>query len=199
MNYLAHIYLSGEDREVLFGNFIGDAIKGKQYEQYTKGVQKGILLHRAIDAFTDTHEIPFLARKKLRSIHGKYAGVVLDILYDHFLAVHWEKHHHIELEQFTLNFYQIIDQMQSSLPHKMTALFEFMRRDNWLYQYKSLSGLDRAFKGLAKRTRFESGMEFAKDYLIKNYDWFEENFNSFFPDLISFAESKRSNSQSNSS
>ena len=90
MNYLAHIYLSNEEEEITLGNFIADGVKGKKYVQFPLGIQQGILLHRAIDSFTDAHPIVRKSTKRLHKKYGHYSGVIVDILYDHFLAKNLE-------------------------------------------------------------------------------------------------------------
>ena len=92
MNFLAHIYLSGDSRELLIGNFIGDYVKGKDYEKYPPAIQDGILLHRKIDWFTDDHSITKKAKKLVRGQYGLYAGIVIDIFYDHYLSANWDQY-----------------------------------------------------------------------------------------------------------
>ena len=103
MNYLAHIYLSNEEEEITLGNFIADGIKGKKYIQFPLGIQQGILLHRAIDSFTDAHPIVRKSTRRLHKKYGHYSGVIVDILYDHFLAKNWMKYHSIPLHKYIEN------------------------------------------------------------------------------------------------
>ena len=98
MNFLAHIYLSGSDPDILLGNFMADQIKGRDLSSYGHNVRNGIILHRMIDHFTDTHVVSGEARAILRPSMGKYAGVVLDVFYDHFLATKWNDHHDVEYD-----------------------------------------------------------------------------------------------------
>ena len=100
MNFLAHIYLSGDNDLIKIGNFMADGIRGKQYENYPLEIQKGIILHRAIDTFTDAHPIFRQSTKRLHNNYHHYAGVIVDILYDHFLAKNWNKYSDEKLEDF---------------------------------------------------------------------------------------------------
>ncbi|MCK5774848.1 MAG: DUF479 domain-containing protein, partial [Bacteroidales bacterium] len=89
MNFLAHIYLSGKNKDIALGNLIGDMVKGRSYEKYEQDIRIGLLLHRAIDDFTDKHELFLKSKRLLSQDFNRYAGIVLDIYYDHFLATHW--------------------------------------------------------------------------------------------------------------
>ena len=87
MNYLAHIYLSGDDDEdLMIGNYIGDCVKGRRISDYPFRIQCGLLLHREIDSFTDTHPVYLQSKRRFMPVAGHYAGVVCDVVYDHFLA-----------------------------------------------------------------------------------------------------------------
>src|SRR5690606_38990711 len=100
MNFLSHLYLSGKSTEIIIGNFIGDFVKGAKMDDYPPEVTKGIKLHREIDFFTDNHPVVMKSKDKLRVKHGHYAGVVVDMFYDHFLAVDWESYHPQPLKIF---------------------------------------------------------------------------------------------------
>src|SRR6478609_22744 len=118
MNFLAHIFLSNDQDEIIIGNFIADAVKGNNYKIYSEEVQKGILLHRQIDYFTDTHSVFIQSRTRLREEFGKYAGVVGDIFYDHFLAANWTQFHPTPLDLYSKEIYSLIEQNWSILPPK---------------------------------------------------------------------------------
>ena len=107
MNFLAHIYLSGTDEGVKIGNFMADSIRGRQYESYPKAIMKGILLHRAIDSFTDNHPIYRKSKHRLHEKYGHYSGVIMDIVYDHFLAKNWASYSDELLENYAQNFYTL--------------------------------------------------------------------------------------------
>jgi len=106
MNFLAHIYLSGDNEQVKIGNFMADSIKGKKYLKYPGDLQKGIILHRAIDYYTDTHPVFKQSTQKLFPEYGHYSGIIVDIFYDHFLASNWKKYSEVPLKEYTLNFLQ---------------------------------------------------------------------------------------------
>ena len=109
MNYLAHIYLSGDNKMIKIGNFMADSIRGKSYEVYERDIKRGILLHRAIDSFTDMHPIYRQSKHRLHSKYGHYSGVIMDIFYDHFLAKNWSLYSKTPLEEFTTDFYILLE------------------------------------------------------------------------------------------
>ena len=181
MNFLAHIYLSGSDDDVLLGNFMGDQVKGRDLSRFSNGIKKGILLHRRIDHFTDTHEVTAKTRKALHPSMGKYAGVVLDVFYDHFLAINWLAHHSDALEEFVLRTYDLIDQRSEELPEKTKYLFRFMKRQDWLNSYVQVDGIERALIGLSRRAKNGERMANSRAVLIDNYDDISKSFDQFFP------------------
>ena len=183
MNFLAHLYLSGDDEEVLVGNFIGDFVKGAQMDHYPQNVQKGIRLHRSIDYYTDTHEIVLQSKIRLREKFRHYAPVIVDVYYDHFLARDWAKFSKTPLKEYTENFYQLINKYFDMIPKGVIHMLSFMARDNWLYNYQFIEGIDRALTGMSRRTKFESKMEEASKSLKEHYESFDKEFHQFFPDL----------------
>ena len=188
MNFLAHIYLSFGDESLLIGNFIGDFVKGKALEKYPSEVQKGIILHREIDQFTDTHPIVHDTKKRLRPKFHHYAPVISDVFYDHFLASLWLNYHTIPLEEFTISAYNMLLKNRDLIPDKALHMLSYMKRDNWLYNYQFVEGIDRALTGMSRRTPYESKMEEASRSLEKHYGVFKADFTSFFPDLIAHCQ-----------
>ena len=183
MNFLAHIYLSGEDPWITVGNFIGDFVKGKALETYPELIRKGITLHRKIDEFTDNHEIVLKSKIRLRPTYRHYAPVIADVFYDHFLAVNWLDYHADKLEDFTAEFYGMIHQHHDLLPPSAQHMFEYMSTQDWLSNYRHITGINRALTGMSRRTRFDSGMETAVKELEKNYEAYQTEFKQFFPHL----------------
>ncbi len=183
MNFLAHIYLSGDEPDTIWGNFIGDGVKGKQLLSYPKGIRQGIELHRHIDHFTDNHPITAEARKLIRPHFRKYAGVVLDMYFDHFLGQDWERYHHQPLEEFVPEIHDLLNRFEPKMPEKTRRFFFYMKEHNWLLNYRNLDSLSRVFKGMSSRTPFESNMENAVPVLIEHYDELSGFFTEFFPDL----------------
>lgn len=184
MNFLAHAYLSGEDEKLLIGNFIADFVKGKQaLGKFDEAVKRGIYLHRSIDAFTDSHPVVQQSKSRLREKYRHYSGVIVDVFYDHFLAVHWPKYHTKPLEEYAAKTYGIVTAHHDILPERVQEFFPYMVRGNWLYNYSRVEGIARALTGMSRRTPFDSKMDEATNELIQYYDEFASEFEVFFPDL----------------
>jgi acyl carrier protein phosphodiesterase len=182
MNFLAHAHLSGDNQKLLIGNFIADFVKGKAaLDRYDGEIRKGILLHRAIDAFTDTHPTVTLSKNRLREKYRHYSGVIVDVFYDHFLAKNWSTFHHQPLDAFAEKVYGIVDDHIDVVPMQVQDFFPYMKRGNWLYNYRQLEGIGRALTGMSRRTPYESKMDESLSDLVKHYDAFESEFSEFFP------------------
>lgn len=190
MNYLAHIYLSGDNDLVTIGNFIADGIKGKSYKKYPRDFQIGILLHRHIDTFTDAHEVVRQSTKRLHEKYGHYSGIIVDILYDHFLAKNWDNYSTKSLKSYVGNFYDSLETHYEILPLRIQKMMPYMITDNWLESYASIEGISRVLDGMNRRTKNRSGMDAAVNELEIFYLEFETEFSLFFKELILFSEEK---------
>ncbi|TVR42866.1 MAG: DUF479 domain-containing protein [Bacteroidia bacterium] len=188
MNFLAHLYLSGNKDHLIIGNFIADMVKGSQINGYSSSVKEGILLHRQIDTFTDAHVVVSRSKERLRERYRLYAGVVVDMYYDHFLARYWDEFSAHALDEYVARAYRILDGVKTSLPPRAQYILPFMVDHNWLVNYADPDSLRRNFAGMARRTPFDSGMETAVEYLLRHYKDFEEEFRLFFPDIVNFVE-----------
>ena len=190
MNFLAHLYLSGNIADIKVGNFIADGVRGKQKKEFSTQIQQGIVLHRAIDTFTDTHPCVDMSVARLHDTQGRFAPVVVDIFYDHFLAKNWANYHTQPLEIYAQEFYVFIRTYWEILPERVREVVFYMEKQNWLYNYQSLKGMTKAFEGMSKRTKFASNMLTAPQDLEKDYLLFEEDFTAFFPQLVAFSKQK---------
>ncbi|NOU58791.1 ACP phosphodiesterase [Marinifilum caeruleilacunae] len=184
MNFLAHLYLSGESEKVKVGNFIGDYIKGKKYMNYHPDVQKGIILHRNIDHFTDKHPLVIQSSQKLKDGFGRYSGVVVDLIYDHFLANYWSEYHSSSIEQFVTKSHEILVKNYLILPNKVKMFLPFLIQSRRLESYAHLDGLQTALDIMARRTSLPDQSEYAIDTLQEHYKDFEEEFKSFMKDML---------------
>jgi acyl carrier protein phosphodiesterase len=190
MNFLAHIYLSNESEHIKIGNFIADAIIGNKYNHLPEEIQKGIKLHRQIDSFTDAHEIVRKSKRRLHERYNHYDGVIIDILYDHYLAKNWANYSQIPLRDYTQAFYKILTKNYELLPDKTKHLMPHMIQDDWLYNYGNLDGIERVLQGMNRRTKNKSQMHLAIEDLKINYSNFENDFEEFFQQLINFTNKK---------
>ncbi|CAG0997615.1 MAG: DUF479 domain-containing protein [Bacteroidetes bacterium] len=188
MNFLAHFYLSNFNEALIVGNFIADSVKGKQFEHFPKDIQKGILLHRQIDEFTDKHAIVMKTKESLRIKHGKFSPVISDIIYDHFLASNWEKYSAVPLKSYSHSIYRTLGKNILLLPLNAQITYTYMVKNNWLYNYAQHEGISKALKGISKRTNYSNNMHEAPLTLLENYDEYQQHFFDFFPELIAFTE-----------
>lgn len=190
MNFLAHLYLSGNNPKIMIGNFMGDFVKGRAYlNQYDSEIIKGIDLHRSIDEFTDSHAIVTQSKNRLRPKYRHYSGVITDVFYDHFLAANWNQFHPLPLAQFAQQAYQTIQSFDAELPAELNHMMPYMVNGNWLLNYSNLEGIHRALSGMARRTPYESKMEESVTDLRENYDAFKNEFMEFFPLLEAYCKS----------
>ena len=190
MNFLAHIYLSGADEGVTIGNFIADGIKGKKYEKFPDDIRKGILLHRAIDSYTDGHPTVRQSTKRLHENYGHYSGVIVDILYDHFLAKNWAHYSDQPLAEYIDHFYDLLRDNFAILPTRIKRMMPYMMADNWLLSYATIPGISKILEQMNVRTKGKSKMNFAVVELEQYYEEFESEFTSFFKELIDYSEQK---------
>ncbi|MEE4258065.1 MAG: ACP phosphodiesterase [Bacteroidales bacterium] len=192
MNFLAHAYLSGNNDDILIGNFIADAVKGSNVDRFREGIRKGIRLHREIDSFTDQHAVFLRSKQKIQNEYGRYSGVVIDIYYDHFLARNWEEYSDLELSEFAIDIYRLMLANYNILPAKSKRILPYMVIHNWLVGYSRLQDLQWVFNGMSRRSKkYNSGMEGAVDSLRLHYEAFHADFSEFFPDLIAHAKEFR--------
>jgi len=190
MNFLAHIYLSFGDDEITIGNFIADSIRGNKYKHLPEQVQKGIFLHRAIDTFTDAHPTVRRSTKRLHKNYSHYSGIIVDIFYDHYLAKNWDKYSTITLENYVANFYNLLKENYTILPDGVKKMMPYMIADNWIFNYSKIEGITKVLDGMNRRTKNKSKMNFAIVDLEKHYEAFENEFTSFFDELIVFSKEK---------
>lgn len=174
----------------MVGNFIGDFVKGSDLDSYEHHIKSGIILHRLIDQFTDSHEIVKKSKERIRAKYGHYTAVIMDLYYDHFLAKNWSTYMQEELLSYTTATYKILDKYTAILPPQVHVVLKYMKADNWLFSYKTISGIGKALAGMSRRTKFDSKMDEATDLLIEHYQDLENDFFNFYPILVSYCKEK---------
>ena len=190
MNFLAHIYLSGNNDLLKIGNFIADSIHGNNYMHYDEEIKKGIILHRYIDTFTDAHPTYRKSKHRLHAKYGHYSGVIMDIVYDHFLAKNWKNYSNEKLEDYTTNFYKLLQDNYDILPIKTQKMLPTMTTQNWLKSYSSLDGLEIILFQMDYRTKHRVHMQEAIVEVQEFYSEFEEEFTMFFEELQKYCTEK---------
>lgn len=190
MNFLAHIYLSGNNDLLKIGNFMADSVRGNSYLDYPDTIRKGILLHRYIDTFTDAHPIYRKSKHRLHEKYGHYSGVIMDIVYDHFLAKNWYAYSTEKLEDYAEEFYTLLQDNYDILTEKTKGMVPYMMTRNWLVSYATLAGLEMILFQMDHRTQNRVNMHEAIVEVQKYYTEFEEEFTLFFEELRYHCEEK---------
>ncbi len=190
MNFLAHIYLSDDNDFIKIGNFIADSIRGKQYEHLPIDIQRGIVLHRAIDTYTDSHPVFRQSTKRLHERYHHYAGVIVDVFYDHFLAKNWSKYSEEPLDDFVGRFYQSLQDHFELLNEKTQNMVPYMIKYNWLVNYQYKESIARILFQMDQRTKNNSQMQYSIEELDQFYSEFEAEFTLFFEDLKTYVNQK---------
>ncbi len=185
MNFLGHLLVSGNRPLVIVGNFMGDAVKGRDLSAWGPELQAGIRMHRRIDSFTDNHPITLKGRQRLREHCGKYAGVALDLFYDHAIAQRWSDLNPEPLGQFAQRMYQLLQQHSHLMPQRTQHMLGYMVRNDWLASYAEVPGISRALRGLAMRVPGGEALLGAESVLVQHHAEFEQECMRFLEDLRS--------------
>jgi acyl carrier protein phosphodiesterase len=188
MNFLAHIYLAQTSPELIVGSILGDFVKGTIGNEYPEGVKKGIKLHRKIDFYADSHMKTLACRNLISSKRRRFAGIIVDLCYDHFLSKHWMRYAKVDLASFIAHAYDILRRYEPVFPDRLRVLMPRMIRENWLGAYKELSGVERALNRMAGRIRRVEKLTGSIEEIKLNYQEMETNFLAFFPDLENYVK-----------
>jgi acyl carrier protein phosphodiesterase len=195
MNYLGHIYLSGENEQLMLGNFIADDVKGKKYLEYPSEIQKGILLHRKIDDFTDNNIYWQSIKEMTRPVYQRYAGVVSDLFIDHFLAIHWNLYSKYTLKAYSKWVHSVFLRYYSTLPESVKGFLAYLIQHKRLLSYSEISGIEESLYIMSLRTSLPDKTASAIVLLRDNYSEIESLSNFFLADIIQFvAEETHSSS-----
>ncbi len=190
MNYLAHIYLSGESEQMILGNFIGDYVKGNKYQQYPETVAFGIRLHRSIDLFTDQHPDVKSCINLLKPGYGRYAGIVVDVFLDHFLAVNWNRYSIYTLRDFAQHAHAIFLSNFLLLPFSVKQFLPFLIQHKRLESYARVENLHQVLEIMSRRTSLPGNADWAIQTLNAEYELFETLFHRFFAEMIEYVETE---------
>lgn len=191
MNHVAHCFLSFSDEDLLVGNFMGDFVKGSAWKNYPERVQRGILLHRSIDSFTDNHPFAQQSKERVRPFAGRYAAPVVDILYDHLLLINWEKYADQPFDVFAEKTYSQLEKRAAEMPGELRERLPRMLAGRFLHGYQSREGLEWVLDRFSRR--MVGGMDSKKlaNFFFDEIKAFSDDFYVFFPDLIAEANLKK--------
>jgi len=190
MNYLAHTYLSGNNDYIKIGNFLGDWVRGSDYLKYSEDIQTGIIMHRNIDTFTDQHPVVRLSASRFQSRYSKYSGVIIDILYDHYLANNWGDFCDMPLRDYVNRMHNVMLNNFEILPERLQNHLPGFMNERWIERYATLEGIRDVLDTMSKRTSLPKETEFAISVMEAFYRDFRHEFFDFFSQLIEFVESK---------
>lgn len=188
MNYLAHLFLADGSTESLLGALLGDFVKGSLRDRYTEGIRRGIELHRKVDTFTDSHEIVRQSKNRISPVRRRFAGIIVDVFYDHFLAKNWHEYSQEPLRHFANRMYDSLLENQAILPDRLQQTLPYMIGQNWLCSYKEIDVIDKVLNRMSQRIKRENSLKHSTEELAENYDQLQADFSSFFPDLINYVK-----------
>ncbi len=184
MNFLAHFYLSGEDEDLILGNYLGDFLRGGELKNLSEPIFRGIELHRSIDEFTDAHPLVRQSQQTLREGLGRYVPVAVDVIYDHFLAGMWSDYSDEDLQTFANRKYAFLELHRGQLNKRAAGFLNYMHGNNILYNYQFDEGIQRVFEDLNHRARFDTKLKNAVFEMNHHRKLLEEDFRTFFPELV---------------
>jgi acyl carrier protein phosphodiesterase len=190
LNYLAHAYLSFNHPEILVGNLISDFVKGKKKFDYPPVIQQGIMLHRAIDEFTDGHEATKEAKEFFRPHYRLYSGAFVDVLYDHFLATDENEFSETSLFGFSQRVYATLETYIKWLPEQFAAMLPYMKHHNWLYNYRTVPGIEKSLGGVVRRAAYLTESDTAAYLFETHYQPLLQCYRQFWKDAKPFARMK---------
>lgn len=185
MNFLAHMYLSGVDPELLVGNFMGDFVKGRVGDAYPPRIREGIVLHRRIDTFAQHHPLFHQSRQRLAARYGLYRGVLVDVFYDHFLALEWEEWSDEPLAVWLARVRLIVEGYRSYLPERLQGFVAVLFED-LLPSYREVTGIGRALERMARRVRRPNPLAGGEEELVRHYAGLGDDFRQFLPEAREF-------------
>lgn len=192
MNFLAHLYLSGDDHFLMVGNFMADSVKGKQFMEYPKPISNGILLHRAIDTFMDEHPIVRQGSKRLHGKYGKFGPVIMDIFYDHFLAKKWKDYHHQDLTTYAQASYQTLTKYNEYMPNRAKHILYYMSKQDWISTYPEIVGIAKILERMSRRIKVQPNFHESVNELQEFYEEYEAEFLVYWPEMIAHADEVKS-------
>ena len=190
MNFLAHIYLSGGDEDIMVGNFIADWVKGAEYLDFPERIQQGIMIHRNIDWFTDSHPITKQCKILFNEKYRHYAGVVTDIIFDHYLARDWHWFNSTPLNEYTEWVYEILLNNFDILPKGVQKYLPGFFANRWIEEYVTIKGIEKVLNGMSRTTSLPPETEWAIHIFQTNYNLISDYFIDFFPQITEFVQTK---------
>jgi acyl carrier protein phosphodiesterase len=187
VNYLAHLFVAGDNPADLVGHMLGDFVTPREIAAYPPQIRAGIRMHQQVDAFSDGHPVFAASRRRFQPPYRRYGGILVDLVYDHFLAKHWDHYSpEVSLPEFAGRAYEVLHEYHDMLPTGLQRMLPHMIGADWLSSYRDLENIGLALRGISRRFRRENPLPTALDVLRANYGGLESDFGLFFPDLVEF-------------
>ena len=186
MNFLAHAVLAGDDPALIVGGVVGDWIKGPLPGALPPDLARGVALHRAIDSHAETHPAFQRSRNRVAADRRRYAGVLVDIFYDHLLARDWAQHRPMPLEHFCTGVYGHIDARLADLPDHARPAMNLMAREDWLHSYADLAGIADVLQRMSRRASQPNPLAGGEQAFSADAEGFAEDFAWWFADAQDF-------------
>ncbi|QTV04601.1 acyl carrier protein phosphodiesterase [Faecalibacter bovis] len=188
MNLVAHQYLSFNNPSLQLGNFLGEVVKGNKYNDYPDDIKLGILLHREIDSFTDSHDVVKRSSTYFHSTQHKYSPIVVDLVYDYFLIKHWRKYHPTSFQLFKENCYELFSYNTENFPTNLQEMLNHLLKNDWFENYSTIEGIQKTLTGISKRVNFDNNLTNTASTIYQYETELEKDFLQFFPELVQFSK-----------
>jgi len=180
MNFLGHLYLSGNDPELQVGNLMGDFVKGPLAGRFPAGIEQGLRLHRWIDSAANRDRSFLESRERLDPCFGLYRGVLVDLFYDHFLATEWQAYHPRPFESFLHDAFATARDHSAVMPERFLKLLPVIFTE-LIPSYREVAGIDSALQRMAARRKRPSPLGSGVRELVRHYGELRADFRSFLP------------------
>jgi acyl carrier protein phosphodiesterase len=184
MNFLAHALLSGDDADILVGNLMTDFLKPGDAQPQNERIQHGIAWHYQIDRFMDSHSLVAQSRRRLFGDYRHYSAVLVDIFYDHLLAVNWKQFSDVPLEEFAQSTYAALALRREMFPPRMAVVMPHLVADNWLCAYARADGVLKALGRVQRRQTRGADLMASWASFEADKPQFKIEFTEFFPQIV---------------
>jgi len=191
MNHLAHAWLAAPDADLMLGSLIADFLRGALDPALPRGVRIGVALHRSVDTFTDAHPQVVAARALFEPPYRRYAGILLDVWFDHLLARDWARHADGSLHAFSREVQALLAARAAELPPRMHGFARYMRTHDLPERYREIAMIDDVLRGLSQRLSRDNPLADAVPVIEARAQPLERHFAAFFPDLVAHAARER--------
>jgi acyl carrier protein phosphodiesterase len=183
LNYLAHLFLAQRNPHSLVGNLMGDFLRGVKVKDLPERIARGVHNHLAVDRYTDSHACLKPLKAGFSAQRRRFAGIIIDVVFDHFLIKHWRNYSRENLASFTAYCYESFTELRNAMPPAMQHKVAWMIQYDLLNSYAELEGVGNALNGISRRIRFENHLAGAIDEVARNYQALELGFEEFFTPL----------------